>query len=87
LQGISVSGSAEADIAYLKAVVPVMRDLRVLSFGTTVLAEAVVEAKTTEPELTPDERKKLAERAAAERDHRLRYGASGGPRVGGSNQR
>ncbi len=82
-----MSGNAATDIAYLRALVPVMRELRVLSFGATVLAEATVEAKTDEPELTPDERKKLAERAAAERDHRLRYGASGGPRVVGSNQR
>lgn len=78
-----MSGNAETDIAYLTALVPIMRELGVSSFGATVLGPEPGKATPDEPNLTKDERMKLAQREAAERLERLRYGASGGPRPRG----
>lgn len=68
--------NAPIDVAYLQALVPVMRELGVTSFGTVTLGPAKA-AEAPGPD--DDERKQLAEKQAVEREKRMRYGASGGP--------
>lgn len=76
--------NAPIDVAYLQALVPVMRELGVVSFGTVTLGPA----KAAEaPDELEDERKQLALKQAAEREERMRFGASGGPRPRGPFER
>jgi len=79
---------ADAEIAYLRALVPVMRELGVDAHAVTKLGpDPNATALSDEPELAPTERMKLAQRREAERLERMRFGASGGPRPLGPNDR
>jgi len=79
---------ASSDTAYLQALVPVMRELGVECYAGVVLGpDPTSTAHSVEPELTPDERRMLAQRQEAQRLDRMRFGASGGPRPLGRDQR
>jgi hypothetical protein len=71
---------AVADAAYLEALVPAMRRLGVVSLGDVSLGPAMT---VDTPDEMTDERKQLAEKQAAAREERMRFGASGGPRPRG----
>lgn len=76
-------GATDAD--YLRTIVPLMRELGVQAFGDVVLGPATAPAPPREE--NQDERMKLAQKQAAEREERMRYGASGGPRPRGPFER
>ncbi len=79
-----IVSSAVTDVAYLEALVPVMRRLGVTSYRDVCLGQATTDDA---PDALEDERKELALKQAAEREERMRYGASGGPRPRGPFER
>lgn len=86
--GSNVEEPLSGDVAYLSKVVPLMRELGVTAYGSIVLGPDPKAASVPrDPELSDDERMNLARKTAAEREQRMRFGMSGGPRPLGPHDR
>lgn len=80
---IEMTDSTQQAVDELKARVATMRALGVTRWGDIELGPEPAAPETTSRE-DDTQRSMTRERQEREREHRLRYGASGGPRVAGA---